>query len=550
MPGPTIHPSIEHAPPLLKRQIQWQLFLRVLVLSLLLGISVLLHAKNHELIIPSLRIIAYYIAGVYAFTIISALILKYIRHYKQFAYFQLFIDVALTSLLVMYTGGSQSVFTLIYFFPIICGGLLLFRTGSLVVALLNTLGYGGILVAEHLGYHPAYSNGWQSPLSNVMILVHRSAVPGLTFFLAAFLSTFLSERLRKTEAALSETSQNLDRLSLLYKQIFDDITTGIITVDNHGKITSFNRASEEITGYNNFEIIGQMIDRLFPGLKHATTNTIRPVVDLVRKNGEKIPIGYSWTRLNMPDGSEDCRIYTFQDLSRIKKMEDQVRQAEKMASIGEMAAGIAHEFRNPLAAISGSAQMLHQEPDLHSHHGLMNIIVRECDRLETIINEFLQFSKPAAPEKKWFPLKTLAIETIALMKQTAGWNSACRLYLEIQPHLDCWADPPQIKQVLINLISNSVNALEGENGEITISAEEISGKDDAAKIVLQVTDNGTGVSEKINDKIFEPFFTTREKGTGLGLAIVWQIIESHGGHISFATLPTNETEFTVSLPLP
>lgn len=550
MSGPNVRPSNGDAPPLLKRQIQWHLFLRVMVLSLLLGISVLLHAKNHELIIPSLRIIAYYIAWIYAFTIISASILKYIRRYKEFAYFQLFIDVSLTSLLVMYTGGSQSVFTLIYFFPIICGGLLLFRTGSLIVALLNTLGYGGILVAEHLGYHPAYTDGWQSPLSNLMILVHRFAVPGLTFFLTAFLSSFLSERLRKTEAALSETSQNLDRLSLLYKQIFDDITTGIITVNNNGEITSFNRASEEITGYKNFEITGQVIDRLFPGLKHSATNTIRPVVDLVRKDGEKIPIGYSWARLNMPDGSEDCRIYTFQDLSQIKKMEDQVRQAEKMASIGGMAAGIAHEFRNPLAAISGAAQMLHQETDLHAHHGLMSIIVRECDRLETIIDEFLQFSRPATPEKKWFPLKTLAIETIALMEQTAGWNNACRLSLEIQPHLDCWADPAQIKQVLINLISNSFNAMEGKNDEIAITAEEISRKDDGAKIILQVTDNGTGVSEKINGKIFEPFFTTREKGTGLGLAIVWQIIESHGGHISFANLTTKGTRFTVSLPLP
>ncbi len=254
----------------------------------------------------------------------------------------------------------------------------------------------------------------------------------------------------------------------------------------------------------------------------------------------------------MPGDCENCRIYTMQDLSKIKKMEDQIRQAEKMAAIGRMAAGIAHEFRNPLAAISGAAQVLHHElSDDAATQGLMNIIIRESDRLEGTISEFLQFSRPATPEKSWFSLYGLVKETINILKQAPSWNNKIKFKTDIPAQLDAWADADQTKQIFLNLFSNAANALKKNEGSILIKAREMSDKKQTDQTRIVISDTGPGISDKIRNKIFEPFYTTRENGTGLGLAIVRQLIESNGGTIELSSGPgKNEAVFILDLPLP
>ena len=546
------------APPI-KRQILWQLSLRIVVLSILLTITILLQGKSIGHPFPPLTYVAYFVAGVYIFTIISAILLRYVRRrFVRFAYIQIIIDALLTACLIYSTGGSQSIFTVIYFFPIITGALMLFRRGGLFIASVCTLSYGTIIALEYMGRFPNYFPVfWTTPLTNLQTAMHQFAIPGLSFFLVAVLSTLLSERLRWTEAALSRTSLDYGRLVLLYKQIFDDITTGIITVDSSGKISSFNRAAEEITGFSDTDVVGNMIEDYFPDLKSEKSNQIRPVVSITRKDGEKIPVGYSWAKLNMPresEGDEDWRVFTMQDLSKIKKMEDQVRQAEKMAAIGEMAAGVAHEFRNPIAAISGATQMLSSEFEAGTpNQRLINIIVRECDRLTGTISHFLQFSKPVMPEKKWFSMNGLVNETLLLLKQTPNWNNIIRVKTDIPENLDCWADPRQIKQVLLNLINNASHAFkpdQPENQEIFIKADEFSAENKVEKTWIEIRDTGSGIPDKIKKKIFDPFFTTRENGTGLGLAIVRQIIESHGGEIQVTSKEGEGTCFVIRLPLP
>jgi two-component system sensor histidine kinase PilS (NtrC family) len=377
------------------------------------------------------------------------------------------------------------------------------------------------------------------------------SIPGLTFFLVAILASFLSERLYKAESELSLASQNLDRLALLHKQIFDDINTGIITVANDGSITSFNKAAGLITGYRAVEVLGKNIKTQFPEFVEKKLEDGRPVASFTRKNGEHIPVGYSWTRLNMPGDSKNSKVYTMQDLSKIKAMEDTIRQAEKMAAIGEMAAGVAHEFRNPLAAISGAAQVL--QGDLESDpdsRGLINIITRECDRLDGTIRDFLQFSKPAAPEKNWFSLKGLIEESYELLAQSPKWNNSINVIKEIPENLDCWGDSGQIKQVVINLITNARNAIGDNEGMIKLSAKEdtIKSKENT---VIYVADNGPGIQEKILPTIFDPFFTTRENGTGLGLAIVRQLVDSHDGTVRAENNNDGPgARFTITLPLP
>lgn len=539
--------------PHLKRQLQWLLFLRVVILSILLGVSLIFQSSTREVIIPPIQYISVLIAGVYLFTIISALLLNRIRYFIQFAYVQILADIILATTLIFYSGGSQSVFVSIYFFPIIAGSFILLRKGGLAMAAASTLCYGVTLIFEYLGLSSlSFTNPSYKPITNPWVAANYFSIHGITFFLVAILSFFLSERLRKTETALSQTYQDFDQLSLLYKQIFDDITTGIITIDSLGQITSFNHASEKISGYQADEIVGHSLKERLPEIELKRKGKMRPSTELTRKKGEKIPIGYSWTALHTRHGGEDCQIITLQDLSEIKKMEDQVRQAEKMAALGEMAAGIAHEFRNPLAAISGSAQMLNREFEDNSfHHNLMKIIVRECSRLDTIISDFLQFSKPAVPEKEWLSLNNLMEECIQLIKQTPVWRESHHISLRIPEKIGCWGDSQQLKRVLINLIHNACASFDdNQEGKIQITALESAERDTDEKTIIKITDNGPGIPEKIIDKIFNPFFTTRKSGTGLGLAIVHQIIDSHRGDVRVVSRKNEGTTFEISLPLP
>ncbi|MDH3394319.1 MAG: PAS domain S-box protein, partial [Desulfobulbaceae bacterium] len=333
----------------LKRQLKWLLFLRVIVLTLLLGVSVLLQIGGHELLIPPLQYISAFIAGVYLFTICSALLINNARFqcHKIFTYVQIFVDVMLSSSLVFYTGGSQSLFTIIYFFPIISGTIFLRRRGSLANASLCSFTYGAIVFSEFWGYHPSLlQQVWHTPLTSPTIAMHYFAVTGISFFLVAILGTLLAERIHRTEAALSTASLNYDRLTVLYKQIVDDISSGIITVDPRGIITSFNRAAEIITGYTANEVVGLGIMHQFPEFDTSRIKTARPISTITCRDGKAIPVGFSQSRLNMPDDPEGFRLLTFQDLSHIKMLEEQMRQAEKMAAVGKMAAGVAHEFRN------------------------------------------------------------------------------------------------------------------------------------------------------------------------------------------------------------
>ena len=535
----------------LRRQVKWLLLLRVFLLTLFLGISSILQFTHPGLNLPPAVAIVFFFIFIYLFSIVSAVMVNRLTHFVNFAYGQIIADSFLASLMIYYSGGSDSIFTFLYFFPIISAGLMLFRRGGLLIAGVNIINYGMILSSEYIVWASQLPASIRpNAVTAPSILLQIILIYGLSFILVALLSAFLSERLDWTETALNQTSRHLDFLSQLYKQIFDDITSGIITVDAQGKITSFNRAAEVITGYAAFEVVDRKLGQIFPGLQSASLTDDRPTLELIRKDQSTIPVGYSWARLNLPDRGEDCRVYTLQDLSRLRQMEEQVRQSEKMAAIGKIAAGIAHEFRNPLAAISGAAQVLDQEVTASSaNHSLLNIIVRECTRLEDNITDFLQFSRPAIPEQTWMSVAALIDECWTVLQQSIKFKDHCRLHVDMPDNLDCWADHHQMKQVFLNLLHNACLAME-QGGLIEISGREVSMADGQAAIVVEVKDSGCGIPATMLPDIFAPFFTTRENGTGLGLAIVQQIVEGHQGTVAVKSIVDQGTTFTLTLPLP
>jgi two-component system sensor histidine kinase PilS (NtrC family) len=537
---------------LFKKQLQWMLFSRVVILTLLLGTNLLLQSVEKHIIIPPFPYIAAFIISLYLYTICAALLLNFIKRYSTFAYGQFLIDVLLISLLIYYSGGSQSIFTILYFFPIIAASIILFRRGSLALAAASTLAYGIILALEYYGTYPAFfKEFWYRPLRDIRSGMNIFSIHGLTFFITAILGSLVSGRIRRTEKALITTTLKYDQLSVLYKKIFDDIPSGIITVLNQKNIISSNPAAERITDFKSEEIIGRDITTLFPNLKLDFDMPPRSEVELTRKDGRNIPIGYSFAKLNMPGTEDKYDVITLQDLSEIKHMEKQILQAQKMATIGEMAAGIAHEIRNPLAAISGAAELLDASGDINSHNqDLMNIITRECGRLQSSITEFLYFSKPVQPEKEWVPLLPLVNDAIQILQHTQDWPERCEPVIDIPDKMDCWADPQQIRKILINIMHNSCIALKNMEGKIRITAREVMDESGAEKTILTIIDSGKGIPDTAIDKIFEPFFTTRENGTGLGLSIVRQLIDAHEGGITIKSNEHSGTTTGIWLPLP
>lgn len=545
----------------LRQQLLWMLLLRIVLYTLLMGLSVLFQNTRFEVIVLPRNLLILFLLLIYLTTIASAvLLLSLSNRLRLFGFIQTLLDTFFASLLVFYTGASYSIFTSVYFFPIIAGGLILPRKGGLVAAAAASLQYGVILGCELLGFFPSYlaDYGFKAS-SNPMVSLNHFGVLGLTFFLAAVLSALFGLRLRTTEDALSDSLRNFDRLATLYKQIFDNISTGIVTVNGSYTITSANNATTAITGFSPEQLVGTQLHRQFPNLQLTSTN-LRQAANFIKHDGTRIKLGYSSMPINPPkDASEDIggghKIITLRDISEIERLEKQMRQAEKLAAIGMMSASIAHDFRNPLSAISGSAQVLAREFSTTTSSDSMNlelteIIIRESNRLLETISDFLKFSKPETVNREWFSLRTCLTEVIQVCKADPLWPVSCNLQLTFDHNFDIWADRRQMFTVFSHLVQNAIAFCPADREVIEIEAEEIRLPDGQDRIAISVSDNGPGVEEKNREKIFEPFFTSRPDGTGLGLAIVRQTIEEHHGTIAVDSGRRGGARFTILLPLP
>jgi two-component system sensor histidine kinase PilS (NtrC family) len=543
----------------LRQHILWLLLIRVIFFTLLIGITAILDSNGNRVILPPASITLAFLSILFIFSIGSAAILqKEGLHLRRFGLIQFLSDTLFAALLVYGTGCSQSIFTPVFILPVIAGGLIMYRIGGLMSAAAATILYGSILFLEYINYLPSYIVDTDYvPFHDILKATNLFSVYGVTFFLTAFLSGTLAARLRSTEEELTKTSLEFDRLTLLYKQIFDDISTGIITIDDVGMITSYNAAAGRITGFPPTEVIGQILADFFPSL-YLKEMSVRQVVDLKKKDGTIIRAGYSFTRLNLPLDPEladatcnNCKVITLQDISSIEKMEKRVNEAEKMAAIGELSASIAHDFRNPLAAISGSAQLLALERQGKSktEKTLCTIIERESNRMAKTITDFLQFARPADIQGEWFDMQRLVMETLVTEKQLQERYKKGLIKIDIPENFDGYGDRQQLQTVLAHLVENSTRFSEDEDGPITISAYEdkLEGNN---SICLEIADQGVGILPEIEKKIFRPFFSTRENGTGLGLSIVQQIIEHHRGSIKVISTPGAGCIMRIALPLP
>ncbi|GAB6193769.1 ATP-binding protein [Desulfocastanea catecholica] len=538
------------------------LLLRTILYTLLLAVSYIFQGSEFDVIIVPANLFILLLLIVYLTTIFSAsFLLNYQGSLRRFGFIQILIDTCFAALLVFFSGSSSSIFSSVFFFPIVAGGLILPRKGGLVAAAAATLLFGTLLFLETYRLYPAYILEYVViPSTSSMANLNNFSVHGLTFFLAAILSTMFGKRLLKTEDALSDSLKNFDRLAILYKQIFDNISTGIITIDGEGIITSANAAVDNIVGHNKaVTLIGQKLAAVFPNLELSEENH-RLTTDFLKDDGTKARIGYAHMIIQGSENEQKAsakphKIITLRDISEIEKLEQQVRQTEKLAAIGMMSASIAHDFRNPLAAISGSAQVLAKEfseegAKSYANFQLTNIIQRESNRLITTISDFLRFSRPEHCHCNWFSLRNCLDEVVQVQRADPAWPTTAQIIFDFNRTLDIWADEKQMFTVFNHFIHNGLAFCPAGNERITITAHDTKTTQNHDAISISFRDNGPGVVESQMVKIFEPFFTTRADGTGLGLAIVKQTIEEHHGTVVAQNAATGGGLFTITLPLP
>lgn len=546
---------------LLRNQLLWMLLLRIVLYTLLLALSYLFRDSQFDIIKLSLNLLTLLLFAIYLITIFSGLyLLTYQGNLRRFGFVQNIIDTLFVSLLVFFSGSSISIFASVYFFPIVAGGLILPRKGGLLAAAAATLQYGSLLLLESLGMIPVYLQEFAqiTPAAPLEIL-NRFSVHGLTFFLAAILSALFGLRLKKAETALSDSLKNFDRLAVLYKQIFDNISTGILTIDDQNIITSANNSIKTITGYTTADLIGRPLKRFFPDFDPTKERT-RLTTDFYRENGQKVRIGYSSMAIQHSENDQHPntpahKIITLQDISDIEKLESQVRQTEKLAAIGMMSASIAHDFRNPLTAISGSAQVLADEyseknSENLANYELANIIIREATRLTSTIADFLKFSRPEHAHCNWFSLQGCLEEVLQVLKADPSWPESAQIVFKFEKTIDIWADEKQMFTVFSHIIQNGLAFCPKGREVITIRYTEETVRNGSDYALISIKDNGPGINDTAKEEVFEPFYTTRSDGTGLGLAIVRQTILEHKGGISITDGVDTGANFIISLPLP
>lgn len=546
----------------LRIQLLWVLFLRIVLYTCLLTISFFFNDTKLAIILLPQQQLIYYIASVYSITIASAFLLNFQRHnLRTFGFVQCLLDTLFVSVLVYFTGCSHSIFISVYFFPIISGGLILPKKGGLVSAAAATLQFGFLLFLEWTNNYPEYLSQYSfMGIHDFYAMVNHFGVRGITFFLAALLSALFGTRLIRTEKALSATQQSYDELNILYKLIFDNISTGIIILNSRSQITSVNNAAENITGYSQHELVAKSLSNVFPDID-INTKKKRQAVDLLKKDGSTTRIGYSHagflpTTTIKNQAIESHRVLTIQDISEIEELERKYRQAEKLAAIGMMSASIAHDFRNPLAAISGSAQILRSEYENryqqdNTSYELADIILRESKRLTDTITNFLRFARPEVANKEWFSLHSCIREVLQVFYASPDCPSSCTIIKDFEETLDIWADNKQMFILFNELLRNAMAFCPVGKERIAIRAEENSGEDDSSGFVtITVEDNGPGILPEHRELIIEPFYTDRTDGTGLGLAIVNQTIKEHQGELEISSSELGGAKFIIKLPLP
>ncbi|MFQ5827711.1 MAG: nitrogen regulation protein NR(II) [Candidatus Methylomirabilia bacterium] len=471
---------------------------------------------------------------------------------RRWAWLQLILDVVLATGIVAVTGGPQSIFVFLYILTITAACLILSRQGGVAVGALASLLYAGLV----LGRTVVPLSLLVEPTETTALEVASMFTNAGVFLVVAILMGTVAERYHQLRRELEVQRDSLSDLQAFKDLIFESVGSGLIALDRQERVTAFNRAAEEITGLSAVEVHGQpwqavfddsiCLERVWASIDDAGYVSGRHEIALRRKDGCQVPIGISFWPLRTGAGRLAGLIGVCQDLSQIKQMERRVRQADRLATVGRLAANIAHEIRNPLASVTGAIEALSREVPLREGSArLAEIVLRESARLDRIIKDFLEYARPAALQPLAVNLSRLLDDVLVLLEQRR-LSPNVRMVREYSAEIPAQVDPQQLGRAIWHLCLNALDAMR-EGGELRIGAR-VSGDEVAKCLEVWVADTGRGISAQDLPQIFELFYSTKAGGSGLGLAMVHRVVQDHGGDIQVRSDPDVGTTFTVSLP--
>ncbi len=375
------------------------------------------------------------------------------------------------------------------------------------------------------------------------------------FCLAAFITGYLYERARESEVALRDKTVDYEELHRLNTTIVSNVESGLLTITPQGNIRVFNRYAETVTGWSQAEVYDRPLVTVFPALVEVLEypdTVFDREFEYEPAGRERMIIGCSSLPFTDMQGHLAGVIINLTDMTDMKRMEAALKRADRLAALGEISARMAHEIRNPLAAMCGSVQLLAEHGTREeSDRRLLAIVVREADRLNSLITDFLAYARPAPPHKERIELRALCEDMCVLL---ASDNRFKRVrFVDLVPgHMMVRADVNQLRQVLLNLLHNAAEAMP-DGGRVELEAHfQLSGAggfNKAPVAVIAVTNSGSGLDAETAAHLFEPFWTTKPDGSGLGLATTYRIIEAHGGTIMAESPPEGGCRFTIMLPI-
>lgn len=535
----------------LRDKLKWLMGIRVAVVTLTLGVLIYFQIGKSTQSIP-----AYYglIVATYLLTILYGVLIKRVERLVLFAYVQIGVDILFETALVALTGGVESPFSLLYIMSITAASALLSRPGGLAAASVAGILYGAIVDVQY--YRSTYEMFPLLTLPRVTDLpvpeiFYNLSINVLGFLMVGYLSGMLAERLESKVRDLAELQE-------IHRFILESIDSGVFTTDSEGRVTSFNKKAELVMGYAKAEVRSRFWWDVFGWPDYARDRF--PVATLpggieevsARKDGQKILLGMNLSTLYDEQGIPIGMVGVFQDISLQKKVEEENRRREWLAKIGEMSAGMAHEIRNPLAALSGSMQVLRKElQPSDDNRLLMDLALRETERLSGIVSDFLQYARPRPLNLKECNVNELVNDTVCMLEQTPEYGDRITFIRHLaQGSVLGLLDSDQMRQACLNIGLNACQAMPA-GGTLTVSthqAAEGDGRVDHESVEIVFEDTGQGIPRDHRDKIFDPFFTTKEEGTGMGLSVVHRIMEDHRGRVQVESKPGAGTCVRLTLP--
>jgi len=537
--------------PDLEARLKRLMVFRVVMVTTLLFIATYVEVVSETLL--RVNPLYFVIGATYALTVVHAVALRFVPARRTLAYAQVAGDLVIITGLVHVTGGVRTGFLLLYPLSVLSATMLVPRRAAVAVAGLATALYGAVLLAAREGLVP--SQGLADVLAlPPRFLVYSIFVLGVACATVALLGSYLAESLQHAGRRLQEAAVEVADLRELNEVIVNSIQSGLMTTDAEGQILYVNRFGGSILGRSPATLRGSAVRAVLQssllgppelGARAASRALARLEVSYRHPDGRLLELGVSVTPLATQEGSPSGYLVVFQDLTDIRRLEEEVRTKEKLAAVGEMAAQLAHEIRNPLGSIRGSAQVLMGEGDLGEEQGrLLSIISRESKRLSDTLNRFLYQTRSSARPRDPVDLRPVVEEAVTLLRNGAevGPSHEVRFEADEGPHV-CLADPDQVAQVFWNLARNGLEAMP-DGGRLDVALRRAGGD-----VVLSVRDQGRGMGRDEQRRLFEPRPGSGRPGSGLGLAIVFEIVREHGGDITVKSGADRGTQFDVRLPL-